>query len=578
MDRVLFAPQDLPFLPPDVAHDWRNYDAWVRAREERRTSSAARGPSAGPVLHLIMLIGGAPPSDLSRTFWGFHRQTSRRWSMTVVVAEPWGQALQVLVDESATRRVKRRLHTVTAPDGTSAGGLLQRGIATNQGSAVALVFPGDLWAADAVATLSRALTPTGVVYADEDRVNSDGDHVGPRLKPDFSRDFLLSSSYIGRPLAVGSGVLASGATFDAVDVDVEVEHEFAVHACDEASTVTHIAEVLCHRSDDGMGGARPIDDVHARETSDGVADAREVMPGAVTGARRISRARGTGTSASIVIPFRDQPRFLRTCVDSVLATTREVDIELVLIDNGSSDPETATLVERLAERPELRILTDQRPFNWAELNNAGARAARGEVLLFLNNDIEALRTGWLSALCSQAMRPDIAAVGARLLYPDHRVQHCGIVVGLGGAAGHPLRGLPENDPGYLCMATATRECSAVTGACLATRREVFDELHGFDESLGVDLNDVDYCLRSLQRGYRVLYEPGAELIHYESPSRGTAGGVGDIVKFVGRWKNYIDRGDPYFNPHLTRADSSCGLAGTDEDNAWRQWHSTLAAH
>src|ERR1700727_2351559 len=120
MDRVLFAPPDLPVLPPAVAHDWRSYDAWVRAREERRTSSAARGPSAGPVLHLIMLIGGAPPPDLSRTFRGFHRQTSRRWSMTVVVAEPWGRALQTLVDGSASRRVKRRLRTVTAPAGTPA--------------------------------------------------------------------------------------------------------------------------------------------------------------------------------------------------------------------------------------------------------------------------------------------------------------------------------------------------------------------------------------------------------------------------------------------------------------------------
>jgi GT2 family glycosyltransferase len=533
----------------------------VRQREERRTSSA-RHSKADPVLSLIMIVTGEPPPALTHTLTSLHRQTSRRWAMTVAVREPWVGAVHALVGQSASRRVRRRLRTVAAAPGTPVGNLLHCGIAANDGAAIALVFPGDLWAPDAVATLSGALTPSGVVYADEDRVTADGDHVGPRLKPDFSRDFLLSSSYIGRPLAIGSGLLRGGSGF--ADVEDALEHECTVRACEEADTVTHIAEVLCHRSDDAV---RP----------DGGHDAAEVMPRTFPSASRIVRRVGTGTSASVVIPFRDEPRFLRTCVDSVLTTTPDVDVELVLIDNGSSEPETATLLERLARDPKVRILADQRPFNWAGLNNAGAHSARGEVLVFLNNDIEARRTGWLSALCSQALRPDVAAVGARLLYPDHRVQHCGIVVGLGGAAGHPLAGLPETDLGYLRMATSTRECSAVSGACLATRRDVFDELEGFDESLGVDLNDVDYCLRSLQRGYRVLYESGAELVHYESPSRGTAGGVEDIVNFVARWKDYIARGDPYFNPHLTRADASCGLAKADEGAAWIRWHSTLAA-
>jgi GT2 family glycosyltransferase len=258
-------------------------------------------------------------------------------------------------------------------------------------------------------------------------------------------------------------------------------------------------------------------------------------------------------------------------------TAHDTDLEVLLVDNGSSEPETATLLEALSARGEIRALSDPRPFNWAALNNAAARQARGDVLVFLNNDIEAHREGWLGALCAQALRPDVAAVGARLLYPDRRVQHCGIVVGLTGAAGHPLAGLDEADDGYLHMATVTRECSAVTGACLATRRAVFESLGGFDETLGVDLNDVDYCLRAGQHGYRVVYEPGAELIHYESPSRGTAGGVGDIVNFVTRWRRYIDARDPYLNPHLTREDASCALAGSDEKEAWSRWHSTLIA-
>jgi GT2 family glycosyltransferase len=279
---------------------------------------------------------------------------------------------------------------------------------------------------------------------------------------------------------------------------------------------------------------------------------------------------------SILIPFRDEPRLLRTCVDSLAATTStHTSVELVLIDNGSSDPETLTLVERLAESPDVRLLTDSRPFNWAALNNEGALVARGDILVFLNNDIEAHQSGWLSALCAQALRPDVGAAGARLLYPDHHLQHCGLVIGLTGAAGHVLGGLPQEASGYLHMATATRECSAVTGACLATRRTVFELLGGFDETLGVDLNDVDYCLRAAEKGFRTLYEPAAQLIHHESPSRGTAGGVGDVVKFVDRWKEYISEGDRYLNPHLTRADPSCGLARAGEKDDWNRWYATL---
>ena len=250
---------------------------------------------------------------------------------------------------------------------------------------------------------------------------------------------------------------------------------------------------------------------------------QEFVAGSVPDTFQILRPR-KAASVSILVPLRNEARLLRTCVDSVTATKETHEVEFVLIDNGSSDPEVLTLLEDLDGRSDVRILSDARPFNWAQLNNAGAQVANGEVLLFLNNDIEAHRQGWLSALVGQAIRPDVGAVGARLVYPDRRLQHCGVVVGLIGAAGHPLVGLSEGQSGYMHMARTTRDCSAVTGACLASRREIFDLLSGFDETLGVDLNDVDYCLRGLQAGYRTIYEPAAELVHYESPSRGTVVG------------------------------------------------------
>ncbi len=571
MERVLFAPRELPPLPSDVATDLHAYTTWVRAREAfRRTSTPASG---GAVLALVMVAGDAPEWAVARSVEALCAQTSDRWSLTVVASAPRVEELTPVARSAASRRARRRVGSVAAPEGASAADQLGLGLAAHPGDNVALIFPGDVWAPDAVALLGGAITQTGVVYADEDTLRPDGTHAAPRLKPDYSPDFLLSSSYVGRPLAIGAGLTGTLPQLVATEPD-GLEHECALYACAAASSVTHIAEVLCHRTH-GDEGSAPRDVGHVERALQRRNERAWVAPGSVRGTFRVERHPDAGSSVSILIPFRDEPRFLRTCVDSVTATTQGHDVELVLIDNGSSDAETMTLIDRLAARPDVRILRDARPFNWAGLNNAGAEVARGDVLVLLNNDIEAHRPGWLSALCAQALRSDVGAVGARLLYPDGRLQHCGLVVGMAGAAGHPLVGLPEGAAGYLNMAIATRECSAVTGACLATRHEVFRRLGGFDEALGVDLNDVDFCLRAGGEGLRTLYEPAAELIHHESPSRGTAGGVGDIVNFVDRWRDYITEGDRYFNPHLTRADASCGLARADEEDAWNRWYSTL---
>jgi GT2 family glycosyltransferase len=300
-----------------------------------------------------------------------------------------------------------------------------------------------------------------------------------------------------------------------------------------------------------------------------------VEPGPQPGTWRVGRTAPPGHRVSVIVPFRDGAPLLRVCVDTVTATASGVDLELVLVDNGSTDPETLSLVERFDRRSDVVVRPDARAFNWAALNNAAVAAATGDVLVFLNNDIECRRAGWLEALVAQAVRPDVGAVGARLLYPDGRVQHAGVVVGMGGAAGHVLAGLDPGRPGYAGLAVLTRDVSAVTGACLATRRAVFEQLGGFDETLGLDLNDIDYCLRAARGGLRVVYEPRAELVHHESPSRGTSGSIDDIERFIGRWETLITEGDPHLNANLTRVDSSCALRGTDEMVWWREWRSSL---
>ena len=536
-----------------------------------RATRATRGPE----LCLVMAVDDGDHAAFRRTLQSLRAQRGGRWSLTVVAPPGRLDALRAVVRSSTSVRHRRRVRLLPGSGPCSAADLLQTGLGASPGSPRALIFPGDVWAPDTVALLNAAVTPAGVVYADEDEVPAEGTYLAPRLKPDFSPDFLLSSDYIGRPLAMGAAVGDRLPRLVAPDT-ATLEHDCALAATEIADVVVHIPEVLCHRSARTGGGIGPTSVHHVQEALRRRHDDASVVVGPAPRGYRIARPAKTEVPVSILIPFRDEPRLLRTCVDSIAATTgMHTSVELVLIDNGSSDPETLTLLDRLADRPDVRVLTDPRPFNWAALNNAGASVARGDLLLFLNNDVEAHQSGWLSALCAQAIRPDVAAAGARLLYPDRRLQHCGLVVGLTGAAGHVLAGLSAEEPGYLHMAAAARECSAVTGACLATRREVFEDLGGFDESLGVDLNDVDYCLRAATLGLRTMYEPAAELLHHESPSRGTAGGVGDVVRFVDRWKEYISEGDRYLNPHLTRADPSCGLARPGEEDDWKRWYATL---
>jgi len=557
-----------------VMHDPVPYAEWVVHREERRSLQFVVRSDAAP-LHLVMVITGEPPPETVQSLHALQGQTFTDWTLTVVVENSWQTAFTALLGVSGLQRTSRRVRVESAPDASPPAAMLHLGLAANGGSNLALLFPGDVWAPDTVAQLASSLSPSSVVYADEDTVTAQGSHVDPRLKPAYSPEFLLSSSYMGRPLALGSDIVPFLGTMSGSFPDLE--HDVALRACELAQAVVHLPEVLCHRllphvdtrSDTGH------DVGHVTAALERRGEPAVVIPGPGRGTYRVRRHAAGVPSTTIIIPFRDEPRFMRTCIESIDATRGVSKVDFVLVDNGSVQPETQTLIERLAQRDDVVVLPDARPFNWSELNNAAARLATGDVFLFLNNDIEANEVGWIDLLAAQAMRPGVGAVGARLLYPDLRLQHCGVVIGMGGAADHVLAGLDEGETGYLGIATSTREVASVTGACLATRRSVFEALGGFDDALGVDLNDIDYCLRAQRSGLQVLYEANAELIHHESPSRGFAGGTRDIIKFIERWKASIVSGDPFLNPHLTRMDRSCALRGPNEEEWWRQWYADL---
>jgi GT2 family glycosyltransferase len=253
---------------------------------------------------------------------------------------------------------------------------------------------------------------------------------------------------------------------------------------------------------------------------------------------------------------------LTRCVDSI-SRSSYANYEIIVLENHSECRETLSYYRRLDQERRARIIAWNKPFNYAAVNNFGAAHAQGEVLLFLNNDIEAINPDWLERLVTHAMRPEVGAVGAKLYYADDSIQHAGIVVGMGGIAGHAHLRFPREADGYLQRLRIPHNCSAVTGACLMTRRDVFEQTGGFDESFVLAFNDVDLCLQILSLGYRILWTPEAELYHFESKTRGYEDTPEKLTRFqneyrrfAAKWGQWLAAGDPYFNPNfrLDRSD------------------------
>lgn len=584
VDRILFAPRVLPPLRPDAAHDER-YVEWARQRDLERLSSrdAVSEVAPGASVAVLMVVDDTAGAELlERSLGSLARQTAKGWHLSVAVTEgatPDAQAVLAARLGDLGVPTRRTPLPAGAPAASGLAAALSAAWTTPPSDAGVLVlWLEDELEADALERLSGLLWSSGapLVYADSDHIDASGVRHGPVFVGDWSPELSLSAPYLGRAVMLRHDALVAVGGFVPV-ADGCVEHDVVLRLTDTASAVPHLAEVLYHRR--APVGAAPWPAAPGPAAVERALLRRlqtaEVRAGPLPGTFRLLRPAAAGHRISVIVPFRDGAPLLRVCCDTVAATTGSLDVELVLVDNGSTDAETLSLIDHLARDPSVRVKHDGRPFNWARLNNDAAEVATGDVLLFLNNDIECRRPGWLEALLAQATRDDVAAVGARLVYPDGRLQHGGVVVGMGGAAGHVLAGLPAEEPGYVGLSALTRDVTAVTGACLTTRRDVFDELGGFDESLGLDLNDVDYCLRGQATGRRVVYEPLAELVHHESPSRGTSGSVPDIERFIDRWESLILVGDPHLNPNLTRVDSSCALRGFDETTWWREWRSSL---
>jgi len=567
--------------PTGSAEEWgpaageraEDYRAWIEARGRRPVAGGDAGttglPDDGPLMTVVVAPVDTAPEHLDRCIRSVIVQTYRSWEL-LVCGGRYGSGDAPVPDALADPRVQWI-------------GTTDRCVAS--GSFVVPLGADDVLEAGALARLAaEAGDPeVDVVYSDEDGLDGAGRRCRPVFKPDWDPDLLLAYPYLGDAVAYRRSLLDRLGI--ALPVDASARYDVALQVTEAARSVRHVPEVLYHagapRVDpDGVpvgagahetDGHRAVVDALVRQRVDA-----DVGHGPRPGWYDVRRAVHGPARVSVIVPFRDQAGLTRTCIDSLDRAPGHPVHEVVLVDNGSVEPETTVLRRLLEHRPSTRVLDYPGVFNWAAINNMAASVCTGDMLLFVNNDIEATSEGWLQALVEQGQRGDVGAVGARLLYPDGHIQHVGVVLGIEGLAAHLFARKPPDRVAYLGWDLAVRSWTAVTGACMLVRREVFEELGGFDEGYPVAFNDVDFCLRLRDAGYRVLVTPRAELTHSESVSRGLSGYGADVQRFLARWGTTLRADDPFFNPNLSREVPWCALRGPDEDRAWRSTLDSLA--
>lgn len=418
---------------------------------------------------------------------------------------------------------------------------------------------------DALAQFAVALTqaPDAVIlYGDEDLLQN-GRRSRPHFKTDWDPFLILGRNYVGVPTLYRSEALKRAKVEELTSSGADnLLHALTLRVAKTAApeNIVHIPAVLCHRR-----GASDWDAAEGRRVVATHLTEMEIAPADVHPARHAPQWNhirfplpDPAPLASIIVPTRDRADLIGRCCDGILNHTDYPSIELIIVDNGTVEPDALAILDSLRNDPRVRILRDDRPFNFSQLNNCAAKEAKGEILVLLNNDIEIIDRGWLRELASLACRPEIGAVGAKLLYPDLRVQHAGVTFGPDNAVSHQMRLAERCETGPYGELALLRSVSAVTAACLALRKTVYLELGGLnEEEFAVAYNDIDLCRRIAKNGLVIVCTPFAELLHHESLSRGLSvtpekldREASELIAFWHKHPELFEFPDPFHNPQI----------------------------
>ena len=563
----------------DAAHDARYFQWFEKHRIDDAVKKEQRNAffKSKPLISIITPLFRTPPKLFHEMASSVLGQTYGNFELILVNADPDNDSLAKAIKSFVDRddRIKEvRLKKNLGISLTSA-----QGIAAARGDYIAFLDHDDLLEPGTLFEYVSAINSDAeidLLYCDEDKLFPNGTYGDPYFKPDFSPHLLREVNYICHFLMIRSSLLArlepADPTFDGAQ-----DHRMILQAVEKGARVRHIPNVLYHwRITEGSTasgtGEKPYADKAGKLAIEEHLKGMSI-PGEVHCTEQACRYRVEyrvvgKPLVSIIIPNKDNAEVLRTCLSSILDKSTYNNFEIIIVENNSTEASTFDYYENAQKRdPRIKIATWKHEFNFSKLMNFGAQHARGEFLLLLNNDTEVISPSWIESMLGICQEPSVGAVGAKLYYRDETIQHAGVYV-QGTGAGHLNSSLDRNEKGYYHTASSTREVSAVTAACVLTKREAFDEAGGFSEEFAVAFNDVDFCLKLRANGYSIVFAPEAELYHYESLSRGYETTIAKQMRFHreasllnATWPEYFVMGDPFMNRNLH---PNCGYFRLDD--------------
>lgn len=551
-----------------------SYQKWIRhhlpdrneLEKQKKTSFGYR-----PKISFVVPLYKTPEKYLRRLTESFQEQTYSNWELCFSDGSGAQSPLTELLKELTAKdnRIKYVSHEEPLQISENTNSAIE--IAT--GDFIAFADHDDELTPNALFECVKAINEkpqTLVIYTDEDKMSMDGHKFfQPHFKPDYNPDLLCTVNYICHLFVVSRKVIEKVGGLRS-EFDGAQDYDFVLR-CVEAvkdEEICHIPKILYHwRCHEDSTAENPESKLYAFEAGRRAVQAHyertgihaEVFEGEYLGLYRTKFIRDHDPLISIIIPNKDHIDDLKRCMESIEQKSTYKNYEYIIVENNSTDPATFEYYKKLeAENPKVRMVYWDGVFNYSAINNYGASFAKGEYLLLLNNDTEIINPDCLEELMGYCMRKDVGAVGARLYYEDDTIQHAGVVIGFGGIAGHCFVQQKRGTTGYCHRIICAQDYSAVTAACMMVKRSAFDAVGGLSEELAVAFNDIDFCMKLRKAGYLIVYNPYAELYHYESKSRGledtpekVARFNKEVATFEKKWPDILKKGDPYYNPNLT---------------------------
>lgn len=580
-----------------------DYETWFqlnKATEKELEEQRRRKNLQAPLISIVVPVYRTPEIFLREMIESVMNQTYANWELCIADASPIGAKMKE--DLAKIKGKKKREAILAIPDQeTELTAIIReyqgkdariryeilkenKSIAENTNAALEMAtgdFAGlldhdDLLEPNALFEVAEKILQddrVDAVYTDEDKINSKGNkHLTPNMKPDFNLDLLRSNNYICH-LFVVRRILISKVGGFRKEFDGAQDYDFIFRCIEAADKIAHVHKVLYHwRTHEKSTSDNPDSKLYAFHAGKRAVESHLQRMGIQAtveetcdlGYYRVKYPVTGHPMVSILIPNKDQLATLKKCLKSVWEKTEYDNYEILIIENNSTEKETFDFYKKIDGKRHVRVLYWDREFNYSAINNFGAKHAKGEYLLLLNNDTEVITKGWMKELLSNCQRPEVGMVGAKLYFPDNTIQSAGTIIGVGGMADHAFVNMDRKKAGYMHRASIQMNLSGVTAACAMVKRTVYEEVGGLEEKLTVAFNDVDLGLKIVTAGYLIVYDPFAELYHYESKSRG----VNDEKKerhakevryTQEKWKEFLEAGDPCYNQNLTLAKHNFSL-------------------